>query len=373
MASHNQETAVNNNSNNKKNKNSLKPITNQNQTQTNAPVFKKLDISNLNSNRNSKINNNIDNNNNNNNDKTKLLDTLKNTNKNNNNKTLSPIHETNISNRSQTKKLNFITNKIPKNVNEYQHLISIGSKEDTINWMINLRQSNPEFKQPTSQREPSFYLKDLENYSNRVSKSKNLNMADPIKTNIGGLNHLFKNRPGEKANLSQQMFETSLRKFKLLGISNNKHIDEDKNLTTSRLNKSSSNIISSYYNFYKGNIHMTNKPGYFSTVYPACLNISKQNIKKLQPISKCYDVKMIKEQFYKDTIVKKQYNRSEFGNVILGEHYSAFNDKCSDTNVGNRSQLFENRITIGEKSNINWATSLRFNKKHHKSFSFNIK
>lgn len=270
-------------------------------------------------------------------------------------------------NNSQDKESHPHYKKIPKNINEYQHLLNAGNKEDSVRWMINLRQPNLEFKKPSSLREPSFYFKDYDAYTARLSNSRDLDIADPVRCNVGPLEHLFKHRPGEKATNSQLFFETSLRRLKLSkngnpnnnNNSNNKNQSNKRNTHGSIYNDNPKRKLLHYSDFYSGTLHMKNKPGYFSTVFPSLLPTSSKIIAKLEPISKLYDVEINRIPYYNNLIYKKEYKVSNFGNTISGEHYSVFKDKCVDVNLGNRSQLFESKVTIGEKSKINWASSLR--------------
>lgn len=266
--------------------------------------------------------------------------------------------------------------KIPKNINEYQHLLAIGNKEDSVRWMINLRQPLPELKKPSGFKEPSFYQKGLDQYSSRVNQSKNKDIADPLNVNVGPLDHLFRFRPGEKATNSQLSFETSLRKIKSKGVNEfNQTKQKDKSNSLIESGEFSNNpkrkLINSM-SFYSSQYHMTNKPSYFSTVFPRLISNGNPNEKSPEPICKLYNVEISKVGLYKDEIIKKTYKVADYSSLIQGEHYTLFNDRTVDKNLGNRSQLFESLSTIGEKPKINWASSLRPDDKGFKSFHFKM-
>ena len=115
--------------------------------------------------------------------------------------------------QSQNETKHITISKIPKNVNQYSHLIDCyyitGSD---IEYMLALRhyvKLGPVSKD-LSTNSPSFYDKDLEKYRKRIELTKDEKMK--LKTNLAVFDHVIDHKAGQPANRSILDFETMLRK-----------------------------------------------------------------------------------------------------------------------------------------------------------------
>jgi hypothetical protein len=104
-------------------------------------------------------------------------------------------------------------------MNLYRHIISdTQSTESNLDWILDLRTNTDSgFVIQNTKRikciEPSFYIKDLEKLARK--KSLQIKIKEPIsmKENVHSINHIIKNRLGEKPNIHQVKFELNLRKY----------------------------------------------------------------------------------------------------------------------------------------------------------------
>jgi len=109
---------------------------------------------------------------------------------------------------------------IPKNVNEYRHIMEDKkSQESDIEWILDLREnrnsSNYDSLKNSVGEYPDIYRKSFDSYKLRVEKEKNDNKNNllHLKGNIKDFEHLIKRRIGIPTTLATIGFETTLRKF----------------------------------------------------------------------------------------------------------------------------------------------------------------
>ena len=126
-----------------------------------------------------------------------------------------------------TKNTNLITTnikpKIPKNINEYKHLMNnFQLSQADLDWTLDLRtymDSKTHRMNQTNFNPPSFYETDLNKYKRR----SRMGVSDPflVKENTFQLSHLVKHR----IDCSQLDFESTLRSFKMpTGVKTVKHL-----------------------------------------------------------------------------------------------------------------------------------------------------
>ena len=110
--------------------------------------------------------------------------------------------------------------KLPKNVNEYRHIIdNILSRDSDVEWVLGLKApSKPIEYSPLRERtlnQPNFYSEDFERYKDKIEKDNKVREANKLrlKGNTSDFNHIINNRLNMPANPSQIGFDTTLRKF----------------------------------------------------------------------------------------------------------------------------------------------------------------
>ena len=130
-------------------------------------------------------------------------------------------------NNSNSKKNNLLKNfgfNVPKNVNEYRHIIEIRSTQGSdVEYMLGLRHYNKinRIEKHISPNAPSFYDRDLEKYR----KKNILKYFDRqlLKTNIATFEHILDHPAGLPANNIIFRYETTIRNEKEDEKKNNKN------------------------------------------------------------------------------------------------------------------------------------------------------
>ena len=130
-------------------------------------------------------------------------------------------------NNSNSKKNNLLKNfgfNVPKNVNEYRHIIEIRSTQGSdVEYMLGLRHYNKinRIEKNISTNAPSFYERDLEKYR----KKNVLKYFDRqlLKTNIATFEHILDHPAGLPANNIIFRYETTIRNEKEDEKKNNKN------------------------------------------------------------------------------------------------------------------------------------------------------
>ena len=130
-------------------------------------------------------------------------------------------------NNSNSKKNNLLKNfgfGVPKNVNEYRHIIEIRSTQGSdVEYMLGLRHYNKinRIEKNISTNAPSFYERDLEKYR----KKNILKYFDRqlLKTNIATFEHILDHPAGLPANNIIFRYETTIRNEKEDEKKNNKN------------------------------------------------------------------------------------------------------------------------------------------------------
>ncbi len=130
-------------------------------------------------------------------------------------------------NNSNSKKNNILKNfgfNVPKNVNEYRHIIEIRSTQGSdVEYMLGLRHYNKinRIEKNISTNAPSFYERDLEKYR----KKNILKYFDRqlLKTNIATFEHILDHPAGLPANNIIFRYETTIRNEKEDEKKNNKN------------------------------------------------------------------------------------------------------------------------------------------------------
>lgn len=115
---------------------------------------------------------------------------------------------------------NSLTKKLPKNVNEYRHIIdTVLSRDSDVEWVLSLKsymkfgEYSPLRERPIQQ--PPFYDEDFQRYKTKVDEdlsSKKLNKLR-LMGNSRDFEHVMNNRLNMPANPSQLGFDSTLRKF----------------------------------------------------------------------------------------------------------------------------------------------------------------
>ena len=83
--------------------------------------------------------------------------------------------------------------KLPRNVNEYKHLIKVGGTSgDAINWMIGLRGEDPTITSRSHEGKPAFLKPDSE--TRELSSRFDQSIVDQpgLRTRAGTMTNLFK-------------------------------------------------------------------------------------------------------------------------------------------------------------------------------------
>ena len=105
---------------------------------------------------------------------------------------------------------------LPNNFNEYRHLISNNKVvKSEIDWVLKLRDKsqNPIIKM-TSDRNFTFYDKDVTNFKKKLEKDKKVEKLK-LRGNSQTISHMLLSRPDGSPNIVQVGFETTMRNFKL--------------------------------------------------------------------------------------------------------------------------------------------------------------
>ena len=219
---------------------------------------------------------------------------------------------------------------LPKNVNEYRHVIEqYSSQESDLEWILMLRRHQP---RKTIQKEinanpPNFYNKDYEKYRAKTETDNNIR-KNKMKINLGTYKHIIK-RP--YLNSSMFNFETTLR------------------------TNSNSNLSRNW-----KSLNFSSKKNLFDTYLPPLLTQSKENLTKLgdfvsRPLIQI-DTKVtvngneIRQRKFEPST--ERTSRSPFEHFISNK----YNDRYSIKNVNAIKHIMNS-----ENSNINtlWEANLR--------------
>lgn len=231
---------------------------------------------------------------------------------------------------------------IPKNVNDYRHIIkSYGSRESDVSWILELRgygKSPRHIPKEINTRPPDFYDADLEKYKKRFQNSD----RRFLKTNIANYYHIIDNPAGQPINNSLYSFETTLRDEVPSPKIKTKRVYKQLNLPP-----------------WKSVIVGRNK-NLFGTFLPPVLSQSKDNLKKI--LDECSrPVEEIKTETNLNGEKVKQ-RKFEYSNSITlrspTEHFPS--SKYSNTFRVKNLNAFAH---IMKNDNINatsiWGTNLR--------------
>lgn len=120
--------------------------------------------------------------------------------------------------KTNEKEVNIKRRKVPKNVNQYRHIIETMNRDSDVEWIIELRShlKMPQvYKHTIHTFPPKFYDQDFQEYKNKTAKDileKNKN-PHTLKRNLGEYEHLI-NKIGMPANSIQFGFDSTLRTLK---------------------------------------------------------------------------------------------------------------------------------------------------------------
>ena len=110
--------------------------------------------------------------------------------------------------------------RLPKNIQEYRHIIdTFQSRDSDVEWIFELRGYNKKNNfmnlKNVSVNQPSFYQDDFEKYRKKIEKDNKDKTENPLrmKGNAGELEHLLLKRLNMPANPSQVGFDSTLRQF----------------------------------------------------------------------------------------------------------------------------------------------------------------
>ena len=217
---------------------------------------------------------------------------------------------------------------LPKNVNEYRHVIEqYSSQESDLEWILMLRRHQPikTIQKEINANPPNFYNKDYEKYRAKTETDNNIR-KNKMKINLGTYKHIIK-RP--YLNSSMFNFETTLR--------------------------TNSNLSSNW-----KSLNFSSKNNLFDTYLPPLLTQSKENLTKLgdfvsRPLIQI-DTKVtvngneIRQRKFEPST--ERTSRSPFEHFISNK----YNDRYSIKNVNAIKHIMNS-----ENSNINtlWETKLR--------------
>lgn len=217
---------------------------------------------------------------------------------------------------------------LPKNVNEYRHVIEqYSSQESDLEWILMLRRHQPikTIQKEINANPPNFYNKDYEKYRAKTETDNNIR-KNKMKINLGTYKHIIK-RP--YLNSSMFNFETTLR-------------------TNSNLSRNWKSL------------NFSSKKNLFDTYLPPLLTQSKENLTKLgdfvsRPLIQI-DTKVtvngneIRQRKFEPST--ERTSRSPFEHFISNK----YNDRYSIKNVNAIKHIMNS-----ENSNINtlWETKLR--------------
>ena len=219
---------------------------------------------------------------------------------------------------------------LPKNVNEYRHVIEqYSSQESDLEWILMLRRHQPikTIQKEINANPPNFYNKDYEKYRAKTETDNNIR-KNKMKINLGTYKHIIK-RP--YLNSSMFNFETTLR------------------------TNSNSNLSRNW-----KSLNFSSKNNLFDTYLPPLLTQSKENLTKLgdfvsRPLIQI-DTKVtvngneIRQRKFEPST--ERTSRSPFEHFISNK----YNDRYSIKNVNAIKHIMNS-----ENSNINtlWETKLR--------------
>jgi hypothetical protein len=104
---------------------------------------------------------------------------------------------------------------VPKNVNQYRHIIDTMHRDSDVEWIIELRSYRnmpPRYKTNIHTFPPKFYDKDFEDYRQKTKKDISEKQKNPftLKRNLGEYEHLI-DKVGIPANSIQFGFDSTLR------------------------------------------------------------------------------------------------------------------------------------------------------------------
>ena len=217
---------------------------------------------------------------------------------------------------------------LPKNVNEYRHVIEqYSSQESDLEWILMLRRHQPikTIQKEINANPPNFYNKDYEKYRAKTETDNNIR-KNKMKINLGTYKHIIK-RP--YLNSSMFNFETTLR-------------------TNSNLSRNWKSL------------NFSSKNNLFDTYLPPLLTQSKENLTKLgdfvsRPLIQI-DTKVtvngneIRQRKFEPST--ERTSRSPFEHFISNK----YNDRYSIKNVNAIKHIMNS-----ENSNINtlWESKLR--------------
>ena len=217
---------------------------------------------------------------------------------------------------------------LPKNVNEYRHVIEqYSSQESDLEWILMLRRHQPikAIQKEINANPPNFYNKDYEKYRTKTETDNNIR-KNKMKINIGTYNHIIK-RPYLNSSLFN--FETTLR-------------------TNSHLSRNWKSL------------NFSPKKNLFDTYLPPLLTQSKENLTKLgEFVSRPLIQIDTKGTVNGNEIRKRKFelctertSRSPFEHITSNK----YNDRYSIKNVNAIKHIMNS-----ENSNINtlWEAKLR--------------
>ena len=219
--------------------------------------------------------------------------------------------------------------KIPKNVNEYKHLLETRYlAQGDLDWTLDLRLYDKQLKPISTYRElktisPSFYDADLKKF--RKTKSKNSKIIEPLtlRDNPFSLSHLVKGN-ANLINESMLNFETTLRCFGLpKGVKTVTHKNQWKNFP-----------------FNKVTITNENK------ILPPLRDKEKANLRKIDKyVLRNYITLYKKKKYGNDNIQYKQMIPDKSSqSIYLGEHLSLkeYNNTYESKNIQNIRHILAN-------------------------------
>ena len=285
---------------------------------------------------------------------------------NNNSKTepnSSTINPNNNSNSTSKKNLHIQYGfKIPKNVNEYRHIIEIRSTQGSdVEYMLGLRHYNKinRISKNISLNAPSFYEKDLEKYR----KKNILKYFDRqlLKTNIATFEHILDHPAGLPANNIIFRYETTIRNEKE-EEKKNKNKNNNNNNENSKFKKKFINPIP-----WNSTTFPTSK-NLFDTFLPPILQNSKNNFEKIK--ERCGRPLIQINGKYDLNGTKLRQRKFELSNNVTlrspSDHLpsSRYNNDFGTRNMGEISYLL-NYDNINSTSL--WGTNLRDYKKIKKN------
>lgn len=106
---------------------------------------------------------------------------------------------------------------VPKNVNQYRHIIDTMHRDSDVEWIIELRsyRNLPSISKHTNTYPPKFYEKDFLDYKQKTNKDLLDKSNNPftLKRNLGDYEHLIR-KVGMPANSIQFGFDSTLRTLK---------------------------------------------------------------------------------------------------------------------------------------------------------------